>query len=843
MAKNLVIVESPTKAKTLTRFLGGDFTILSSYGHIRDLPKSDLGVDVDHGFTPKYEISPGSQKPVQAIKKAAKDAAIVYFATDEDREGEAISWHLQELLKLPAEKVRRITFHEITKEALQEALKNPRTIDENLVNAQQARRVLDRLVGYELSPLLWKKIAYGLSAGRVQSVAVRLVVERELERIAFVSATFWDLLATLAKDQQNFQASLQSIGDKRVATGKDFDAATGKLKNPDGVTVLSEKEAGILTERLKKEQWKVASIEEKPQTTYPAQPFTTSSLQMEANRKLGLSSRRTMGLAQRLYEEGLITYMRTDSPTLSQEAINGARSEVKNLYGDEFLSAAPRQFKAKSRVAQEAHEAIRPAGAAFRHPKDAGLTGKDLALYELIWKRTLASQMAEARKRMVSVRINAGDATFSATGSTIEFPGFLRVYVEGSDDPEAALGDKEVILPKLQQGDVLSLEKLEPQTHATKPPARFTDATLVKALEQDGVGRPSTYASIIGTILDRGYVRRVGPMLVPTFTAFAVIELLKKHFAHLVDVGFTSKMEEELDEIASGTLAWQPYLEKFYQGDNGFHAEIVNQEVKIDPKASRSIRFPHLPDHEVRIGKFGPYVVHTGEDADEENPGRASIPEDIAPADFVLAQAKELIQTQKDGPKSIGNHPDTGEPIYCLTGRFGPYVQLGEKTDEKPKPRRASLPRGLMPSQVTVELAVKLLSLPRVLGTHPESGKDVAANNGRFGPYVVHDGNFRSIPAGEDVYAITHERALELLAQEKQPRRGAAKSIRDLGPHPADQKPVGIYEGRYGQYVKHGATNATLPKGSDPQGFTLEEAVTLIEERKKSKRRGGKRFS
>lgn len=836
MEKHLVIVESPTKAKTISRFLGKGFHVLSSYGHVRDLPKSSMGVDTDHDFTPEYTVPAGSKKHVQELKKAAKDADIIYFATDEDREGEAISWHLFELLKPKADKAKRITFHEITREAIDSAIAHPRAIDLHLVDSQQARRILDRLVGYELSPLLWKKIAYGLSAGRVQSVAVRLVVEREVERMLFKEASFWDIIAKLAKQGSGFDAKLLSVGTQRIATGKDFDETTGKLKKEGTILQLQQKDAEALAARLQKVDWTVTAVEEKPTTSYPAPPFITSTLQQEANRKLGLSSRDTMRVAQSLYEEGRITYMRTDSPILSEEGLQGARTAVDGLYGKEFLSAEPRQYKAKSRSAQEAHEAIRPAGATFTHPKDSGLSGKELALYELIWKRTLASQMAEAKKLSMNVQIAAADTAFQANGSTIVFPGFLRVYVEGSDDPDAALEDREVVLPKLAIGDHLELKGLEPQGHETKPPARYTDATLVKRLEQDGVGRPSTYASIIGTIIDRGYVRRMGNALAPTFTAFAVNALLTKYFSSLVDIKFTSRMEEALDEIAEGTREWQPYLKEFYSGAKGFHEQITTQEERIDPKTSRAFTLPHLTGVEVRVGRFGPYLVQAGGNGNGDD-ARASIPETIAPADLSAKEAEQILELQKNGPVPIGTHPETHEPIYVLTGRFGPYVQLGEKTDENPKPKRGSLPKDADPRAVTVPDALKYLSLPRTLGVHPERGKDVVASVGRFGPYVVCDGDFRSLKKEDDVYSITLERACELLAQEKTGRGNRAKTVRELGEHPKDKKPVTILDGKFGLYVKHGTTNASLPKDSDPNAVTMDQAVELLNARKSKKKK------
>ncbi|MDP3964240.1 MAG: type I DNA topoisomerase [bacterium] len=831
MAKNLVIVESPTKAKTLSRFLGSDFKIVSSNGHVRDLPKSQIGVDVEKDFEPSYVVPTTSKKTVQTLKKDAAKAETIYFASDEDREGEAISWHLAELLQPKPEQIKRITFHEITKNAITEALKNPREIDQRLVDSQQARRILDRLVGYELSPLLWKKIAYGLSAGRVQSVAVRLIVERELERRRFVAASYWDIIARLAKDQTSFESKLVSVDGQRLAQGKDYDDQTGKLKEGAKVRELTESAARDLSKRLEGVKWVVTGVEEKPQSVRPASPFITSTLQQEANRKLYLSSRQTMRIAQGLYEEGLITYMRTDSPALSKEGIAGARHNVEKLFGKEYLSPEARQYASKSKSAQEAHEAIRPAGPDFVQPNDTKLSGKELALYELIWKRTLASQMAEAKKLATTAQIAADNTGFVATGSTIVFPGFLKVYFS---DGNVSSTPSESVLPKLNKGDDLKLDSIEPTGHETKPPARYNDATLVKTLEQHGVGRPSTYASIIGTILDRNYVRRDGNALVPTFTGFAVDQLLKKYFAELVDTRFTSKMEQALDDIAEGKMPWQPYLKEFYAGPKGFHQEIEEQEKKIDPEASRRIELPNLQGVEIRIGRFGPYLVKPGENGGEDT--HATIPEDVAPADLAEKHINELIELSENGPKPIGHHPETKEPIFCLTGRFGPYVQLGEKTDENPKPKRSSIPKGESPSSITVDRALVLLSVPRVLGQHPESSKDVIAGIGRFGPFIVHDGDFRSLKKEDDVYTVKLDRALELLSEEKKGRRKSTV-MKELGNHPKDKSPIQICSGKYGPYVKHKRTNVSLPEGTEPESVTLEQALELLKA-KKSRKKG-----
>ncbi|MBI2604845.1 MAG: type I DNA topoisomerase [Deltaproteobacteria bacterium] len=861
MAKHaLVIVESPTKAKTIRKFLPQTFSVEASMGHVRDLPQSSadipekfkkedwakIGVNIAKDFEPLYVVPKGKTKVITGLKRKLAGADELYLATDEDREGESISWHLLELLK-PKVPVKRMVFHEITRDAIDHALKDVRDVDLRLVRAQETRRILDRLVGYTLSPLIWKKIAYGLSAGRVQSAGLRLIVQRERERMAFQGATYWDIAADLKKDSV-FKSRLVSVGGARVASGKDFDETTGKLKPGKDVRVLGQGDVEELAGKLRSATWKVVSVEEKTFNQRPSPPFITSTLQQEANRKLGLSAREAMRIAQRLYEEGLITYMRTDSPNLSSEALGGARDAVVSLYGKDYLSPEPRQFASKAKGAQEAHEAIRPAGGRFTHPKQAGLSGKDQALYEMIWMRTVATQMAEARKLSMSVRIDcrlasrletnvagAGIAGFSATGTRILFPGFLRAYAEGSDDPEAALEEKEVVLPPLKEGDVVTLEKLEPLSHETKPPARFTEASLVQMLEKEGVGRPSTYASIIDTIVDRGYVRKVGNALVPTFTGFAVIQLLEKHFQQLVDLGFTSKMEQSLDEIAEGSLEWLPYLREFFLGSTGLQEQVKKEEKLIDPEASRTLDIFHLDGVKVKIGRFGAYLVkESGKKGDDHV--HASIPEDIAPSELSSEKTKELIDASEKGPQSLGKHPSTGEEVYCLTGRFGPYVQLGEVTDEKPKPKRSSLLKGMEPKALTLDQAVQLLSLPRELGIHPQTLKPIVANQGRFGPYVLHDGDYRSIRKDDNLFTIDLKRALELFAEEKKGRRGAAKPHRELGAHPEDGKPVNIYDGKYGMYVKHGATNATIPSDIKPGALTMPQAVELLQERSKKKR-------
>ncbi|PIK97084.1 type I DNA topoisomerase [Synechococcus sp. 63AY4M1] len=847
----LVIVESPTKARTIRGFLPAGYEVQASMGHVRDLPESAsdipeevkgeewsrLGVNVHANFEPLYVIPKDKRKVVKQLKEALKKADELILATDEDREGESISWHLQQVLQ-PKVPTRRMVFHEITREAIQEALQNCREVDEQLVRAQETRRILDRLVGYTLSPLLWKKIAPKLSAGRVQSVAVKLLVDRERERRAFKKATYWDLKADLqprtASQAASFPAELVSLGGKRLASGQDFDPSTGQLIAGRDVVLLDQAQAEALRDRLLGKAWVVSSVEERPSTRKPAPPFTTSTLQQEANRKLRLSAQQTMRIAQKLYEEGYITYMRTDSVHLSEQAIRAARACVESMYGKEYLSPEPRQYTTKTKGAQEAHEAIRPAGSEFRLPSQTPLTGQELALYDLIWKRTVASQMAEARQTHTIVLIAVDDAVFRASGKRIDFPGFFRAYVEGSDDPEAALEDREVHLPLLRQGDPLSCLQLEPVGHETQPPPRYTEASLVKVLESEGIGRPSTYATILNTIMSRGYVRSMGNALVPTYTAFAVTELLEKYFPNLVNTRFTAEMEQTLDDIASGQADWLPYLRHFFLGEQGLEGQVKARELEIDSGLARSIYLENLPV-KIGIGPYGPYVsVET-----ESGEVRANLPEDIPPADLSAEHIEELIRRKQEGPKPIAFHPETQEPVYVIPqGPYGPYVQLGEVSEENKKPKRTSLPRGLKPEQVTPEIALGLLSLPRTLGEHPESGKKVQAGIGRFGPYVVCDGDFRSLPADEDVLTISLERALELLAQPKKGRgRGSAKPLRELGSHPEDGEPVTLHDGPYGLYVKHGKVNASLPKDLSPEAVTLEMALELLGSSAKGKGR------
>ncbi|MEL6935292.1 MAG: type I DNA topoisomerase, partial [Cyanobacteria bacterium J06607_17] len=711
--------------------------------------------------------------------------------------------------------------------------------------AQETRRILDRLVGYTLSPLLWKKIAWGLSAGRVQSVAVKLLVERERDRRAFKQGSYWDLKATLSQADNPFEAKLTSLGGTRVATGSDFDENTGQIAAGRNVVLLDETQAQSLKQRLEASVWTVSNLEERPSSPKPAPPFTTSTLQQESNRKLRLSARDTMRTAQSLYEKGFITYMRTDSVNLSQQAITAARSCVEQKYGKEYLSPKPRQYATKSKGAQEAHEAIRPAGSTFRTPQETGLKDRERSLYDLIWKRTVACQMANARQTHITVSIEVDDAIFKATGKRIDFPGFFRAYVEGSDDPNAALEDREVTLPALKVGDTPSCTELEPIGHETKPPARYTEATLVKTLEREGIGRPSTYASVIGTIIDRGYVHPLNNSLMPTFTAFAVTELLDKHFPDLVDVKFTARMERTLDDISTGEADWLPYLKKFYSGDTGLSGQVEARESQIDPAEARTVDLSDL-SAKVRIGKYGPYIEAIS-DAEGEEAVRASIPLDVSPADLNDEQVQVLLKQKTEGPEKLGLHPETGEPIYALIGPYGPYVRLGDKTEENPKPKQVSLPKGVTRESVDLEMAVGLLSLPRLLGLHPETEAKIKASLGRFGPYVVHDQgkdgkDYRSLKGDDDVLQITLERALELLAQPKRGRgRKAAKPLRELGNYPDTEEPINIYDGPYGPYIKYEKVNASLPEGKKVEDITLEEALEIIAAKAATKKKTTRR--
>lgn len=892
----LVIVESPAKAKTIERFLGSEYKVTASYGHVRDLPgKAEdipeeikkekwarFGVNIDSEFEPVYIIPPDKKKRVDALKKEMKKADTLLLATDEDREGESISWHLLEILK-PTIPVKRIVFHEITPEAIQEALDNARDINLELVRAQESRRIVDRLYGYSLSPVLWRKVQSGLSAGRVQSVAVRLIVEREEERRAFVTSSYFDLEAGFVSPMGAFSATLFSYDDKRLATGKDFDSTNGKLKNQKVFHLETEKDAKDIVKDLQENlPWKVSKLETKEGKQRPSPPFTTSTLQQEANRKLGYSADRTMKIAQKLYEGidigsseriGVITYMRTDSFTLSKRALDEAQVEIKNLYGDKYAQG-PNFYRTKSRNAQEAHEAIRPTKFS-RTPKSIKqyLTSEEYKLYELIWKRVIASQMPDAIVERTTVHIEAFDSQkrrseFHTSGKRILFPGYLKAYVEGSDDPNAEMGDKENLLPALEVGQEIKsvkdidqkkdtgLESLEAKAHETKPPARYTEAALVKKLEEEGIGRPSTYASIITTIQHRGYVSKDrSKVLVPTFTAMAVTNLMRDHFSHYVDYAFTARMEEELDEIADGKREWKDHVHNFYRGSSNGSSQTNGQELPtgLEQQIENEQERIGLPDVvlgteektnqkiSVRIGRYGPYVVRG--DGGEGN--TANIPAGVAPADFSVDEAVVLIQKKAAGPRKVGVHPDSGETIYAARGRFGPYVQLGEVTEENKKPKRASLPKGMSEEEVDLATAVKLLILPRELGPHPETGEIILANNGRYGPYVQHQKDYRSLKDEDDVYTIRLERALEIFKEPKKFGR-QKKVLREVGKL-EDGTVINIMEGRYGAYVTDGKTNATLPKDTDKEKLSLEDAQKLIVDKagkpkaKKAAKKGAKK--
>lgn len=848
MPKILVIVESPTKARTIAAFLGPDVAVESSMGHVRDLPRSAseipkrakgedwarLGVNVDNDFEPLYVIPKERRELIKKLKEMLANVDELYLATDEDREGESIAWHLTEVLK-PKVPVHRMVFHEITKSAIEEAFQNPRDLDNRLIQAQEARRILDRLFGYEVSPVLWRKIQQGLSAGRVQSVAVRIVVERERQRMAFTAAPYWSVVGTFAASanlDKVFDATLLEIDDSRVATGKDFDS-NGNAKK--GMTVLDQQSATELATDLTKADFSVRSVEEKPYKRSPYPPFRTSTLQQDAGRKLRFSSVRTMSVAQRLYENGYITYMRTDSTALSDSAVASARSQITKLYGKEYLSPKPRVYASKVKGAQEAHEAIRPAGETFLTPEQLAVkVGTDEArLYDLIWKRTIACQMADAKGVTVSARLVATttkgtDVVFSTSGRTITFPGFLRAYVQGSDDPESMLDDKEKILPPFAEGESLAVQRLEPTGHETRPPARYTEASLVQKLEELGVGRPSTYASIMSTIQDRGYVWKKGAALVPTFTAFGVVTLLENHFPNLVDYDFTAGMENDLDRIASGDQESVPWLTAFYFGDDGLKEKVASRLDDIDPRKVGSIPIGHDSggaDVVARIGRYGPYVQR-GEE-------RASIPEDVAPDELTVEMALELIDTQNRGDKIFGTDPDSGLIVLGKTGRFGPYVQLGEPEEgSKDKPKRASLFKTMSMDELSLDDALKLLSLPRTVGQDDE-GTDILALNGRYGPYIQRGDDRRSLESEAQLFSLTVEEALKVLAEP--PRRRGQKAsgpLKELGPDPVSGKPVTVRTGRFGPYVTDGEVNASLRKGDDPESITIEKAAELLAARR-----------
>ncbi len=888
MAKPLVIVESKAKAKTIEGFLGRDrYVVMASVGHIRDLPHGAkqvpkgvtdpkvrrLGIDVDDHFAPIYVVPDAKKHVVQELKVALRDASELYLATDEDREGEAISWHLLEVLK-PNVPVKRMVFHEITADAIAEAIDNWRELDMKLVEAQEGRRVLDRLVGYEVSNVAFRRIGPGTSAGRVQSVATRLVVDRERARMAFRSASYWDLEGDFAAREQGsgapvagngtFPASLVLVDGKRPASGRDFDAATGRLRAGTDdrlragtddrlragtdVLLLDEAAATALGARLEDQPFLVTSVESRLTTERPKAPFITSTLQQEASRKLGFSAARTMHVAQGLYERGLITYMRTDSTTLADQAMRAARGQIARMYGDEYLPPQPRTYRSKVKNAQEAHEAIRPAGDRMRTADDLGreLHGADeRRLYDLIWKRTIACQMADARIRRSTLRLAATstegeEAVFQATGRTIEFPGYLRAYVEGADDPDAELEDREAILPPVSEGDALDCRALRASGHTTQPPARYTEASLVKELEERGIGRPSTYASVIDTIVNkRDYVWKKGNALVPSWTAFAKVQLLERYFTHLIDYEFTATMEEALDAIARGEGEAEKWLHSFYfgNGEVGLR-DLVGEEhvATIDKAEVNAIR---LGDDEqgrpltVRVWPNGANIERGDPGAAEpDSVEKAPIPVDVAPDELTPALADELLARGAGGPRSLGTDPDTGLEVLALTGRFGPFVQLGEQVERsKEKPKRASLFASMDPSTITLDEALALLSLPRVVGVDGD-GNEITAQNGRYGPYLKKGTDSRSLAGEEQLFTVTLEEAEAIFAQPKQRRGRVAKPpLAELGAHPESGAPVRMLDGRFGPYVTDGTLNASVPRGVDIATVTLEQAVELLRER------------
>lgn len=851
MPRKLVIVESPAKASTISGYLGDDYVVESSIGHIRDIPakaadapeslrdewrRTRYGVDVDNDFKPLYVVTPEKKQQVTKLKRLLKDADELLLATDEDREGEAIAWHLIETLK-PKVPVHRMVFHEITKSAIAEAAANPRDLDQGLVDAQEARRILDRLYGYEVSPVLWRKIKRGLSAGRVQSPAIRIIVDRERERMAFVAASYWDLEGTFDTANGALEATLVSVDGAQVATGRDFDES-GEARTNNKL-ILDEQAARDLAERLTDGTAEVASVEAKPYTRKPYPPFRTSTLQQEAGRKLRFGARRTMSAAQRLYEAGYITYMRTDSLTLAASAIDAARKLVAGKYGEEYLPDKPRTYKSSVKNAQEAHEAIRPAGDSFKSPKTIaaqfGPSSDEAKLYDLIWKRTVASQMRDAKGESVKVVVNAstGDGVgteFAASGKTILFPGFLRAYVEGSDDPEAALDDQEKHLPAVTAGEAVTTVGIEAKGHETKPPARYTEASLVKRLEELEIGRPSTYASIISTIQDRGYVYKKGTALVPTFTAFAVVALMEQHFSDLVDLAFTARMEDDLDQIANGQMEATPWLKTFYFG-NG-HSGLINlvsaNIEEIDAREINAIPIGVDADGTMvvaRSGKYGPYVQR-GEDT-------ASIPQDLAPDELTVDKAIEFLEAP-DGDRVLGTDPETGLEVSVRNGRFGAYVQLGEQEpDSKDKPKRSSLFKDMSEDEVTLDDALRLLSLPRVVGQHPDDGAEIIAQNGRYGPYIKWGKETRSLEEEEQLFTLDLDDAVKRLSEPKRRgRRAAAPPLKELGEDPNTGKPIVVKDGRFGPYVTDGDTNASLRVADTVEAIEMDRAIELLQLRR-----------
>ena len=852
MSFKLVIVESPAKARTIAGYLGDGYVVESSVGHIRDLPRNAadvppsmkqepwarLGVDTENDFKPLYVVPGDKRQQVSKLKGLLKEADELFLATDEDREGESIAWHLSEVLN-PKVPVKRMVFHEITAAAIHHAVETPRDLDRRLVDAQETRRILDRLFGYEVSPVLWKLVKPRLSAGRVQSPAIRIVVERERERMRFHAAEYWDVEGAFSVEDGAFTATLLALGGTRVATGKDFDRG-GEVSRPD-VVVLDRSAAEGVVSDLDGAPFAVRSVERKPYKRSPYPPFRTSTLQQEASRKLRFGAQRTMQIAQRLYESGFITYMRTDSVALSEAAMASARSQVAELYGGEYLPDRPRVYTSKVKNAQEAHEAIRPAGDVFRLPDRVRkeVPAEQADLYELIWKRTVASQMADAVGESVSVRLGTAgqsgrDAEFATSGKVLTFPGFLRAYVEGSDDPDAELEDQERRLPPLSEGQAVATDQLTAVGHETKPPARYTEASLVKRLEELGIGRPSTYASIISTIQDRGYLWKKGTALVPSFTAFATVRLLERHFTDLVDYTFTASMEEDLDEIAGGDKEQVPYLSNFYFG-NGHPGlvELVSSALdKGDAREINTIPFDDSDDIVLRTGKFGPYLQR-GEE-------RASVPEDLPPDELTLAKAIELLDAPSTD-RTLGTDPETGKDVIARSGRFGPYIQLGSADDTDAKPATASLFKSMALDTVTLEDALRLLALPRTVGEDPQSGEEITAQNGRYGPYLKRGKDTRSIESEAQIFTIDLAEALALFAQPKR-RRGqkAAAALRELGVDPVTGCGVAVRDGRFGPYVTDGSVNASLRREDSVESITIDRASDLLAERRSKLEAEGK---
>ena len=816
-SNSLIIVESPSKAKTLKRFLGDEYTIEASVGHVRDLPKSDLGVDVDNGFTPTYVPSKDKTKVISQLKSIMKGASTLYLATDPDREGEAIAWHLMEILK-PTIPVKRLAFHEITKTAIQESFDHTRDIDLSLVRAQEARRILDRLWGYLVSKKLWFNVKGGLSAGRVQSPAVKIVVDREKERARFIESEYWSIITQFDSKGESFEARLKALDGQKIAIGKDFDKETGKLSKSN-LLALDKTKAESLAESFLNSDWKVTKVEQKPAKQNPYPPFITSTLQQEGVRKLRMSSQQVMRNAQKLYEEGYITYMRTDSVNLSSEAINGSRNAIKSLFGAEYLPETPPIYKSKVKNAQEAHEAIRPAGDTFKNPKDiqGKLEAQEWKLYDMIWKRTLASQMKSAKLLKTNVEISDGKAMFDAHGKVIEFPGFLKVYVEDIDDPKKERDDKESILPPMQEGESVTGKDFTPNQHFTKPSPRFTEATLIKELEALGIGRPSTYASIMGNIQNRGYARKVNGALIPTFTAYAVIQFLESNFTDMVNLQYTADLENTLDAISRNEMKSEDFLTQFYKGENGTAGLEALLENEVDKEKSRTIM--ELKDDSgkiitVKIGRYGVYI--------QDGETNTTLPDDSIPSELNFKNALISLQKKAEGPTELCSHPDSGEPVLFKDGRFGPYIQCGDKMK--------SLLPGMTQAEVTPEIALKLIALPKDLGKHPESGDMVKSDIGRYGPYIRCGKTTRSVIAPDSILDLSLNRAVEILATEK--TKAGARVIKELGIDPKTQMAIEIKDGRYGAYVTDGKINATLPKETTSDEVTLDIALQLIADKK-----------